>query len=95
MSISPRPPIPSFIPESAPFTPEQRMWLNGLFAGVFGLQESATPLSPAEAAELLPGLVIQRAEAGGSRRWRAVARPGDANGRAHEACRRQAAAAAA
>ena len=24
-----------FIPESAPFTPEQRMWLNGFLAGVF------------------------------------------------------------
>ena len=57
MSMSPRPPIPSFIPESAPFTPEQRTWLNGLFAGVFGLQESITPLSPAEAARLLPGLL--------------------------------------
>jgi sulfite reductase (NADPH) flavoprotein alpha-component len=57
MSISPRPPIPSFIPESAPFTPEQRTWLNGLFAGLFGLQESITPLSPAEAAKLLPGLL--------------------------------------
>ena len=45
MSMTPRPPIPSFIPESAPFTPEQRTWLNGLFAGLFGLQESVTPLS--------------------------------------------------
>jgi sulfite reductase (NADPH) flavoprotein alpha-component len=53
MSMSPRPPIPSFIPESAPFTPEQRTWLNGLFAGVFGLQESITPLSAADAAKLL------------------------------------------
>ena len=59
MSISPRPPIPSFVPESAPFTLEQRMWLSGLFAGVFGLQESVTPLSPAEAARLLPGLIIE------------------------------------
>jgi len=57
MSMSPRPPIPSFIPESAPFTPEQRTWLNGLFAGVFGLQEGVTPLSPADAAKLLPGLL--------------------------------------
>ena len=32
MSMTPRPPIPSFIPESAPFTPEQRTWLNGLLA---------------------------------------------------------------
>src|SRR6185437_1922840 len=57
MSMSPRPPIPSFIHESAPFTVEQRTWLNGLFAGVFGLQESITPLSPADAAKLLPGLL--------------------------------------
>jgi sulfite reductase (NADPH) flavoprotein alpha-component len=57
MSMNPRPPIPSFIPESAPFTAEQRTWLNGLFAGVFGLQESITALSPAEAAKLLPGLL--------------------------------------
>jgi sulfite reductase (NADPH) flavoprotein alpha-component len=57
MSLSPRPPIPSFIPESAPFSPEQRTWLNGLFAGLFGLEVGATPLSGAEVAKLLPGLV--------------------------------------
>jgi sulfite reductase (NADPH) flavoprotein alpha-component len=56
MSMSPRPPIPSFIPESAPFTPEQRTWLNGLFAGLLGLEQGATPLSTAEVAKLLPGL---------------------------------------
>jgi sulfite reductase (NADPH) flavoprotein alpha-component len=57
MSMTPRPPIPSFIPESAPFSPEQRTWLNGLFAGVFGLEGNITPLSAAEAAKLIPGLV--------------------------------------
>jgi sulfite reductase (NADPH) flavoprotein alpha-component len=57
MSMTPRPPIPSLIPESAPFSPEQRTWLNGLFAGLFGLEGSITPLSAAEAAELIPGLV--------------------------------------
>jgi sulfite reductase (NADPH) flavoprotein alpha-component len=57
MSITPRPPIPSFIPETAPFTPEQRTWLNGLFAGLFGLEESVTPLSTADAAKLLAGLL--------------------------------------
>ena len=41
----------------APFTPEQRTWLNGLFAGLFGLQESVTPLSNADAAKLLGGLI--------------------------------------
>jgi sulfite reductase (NADPH) flavoprotein alpha-component len=57
MSMTPRPPVPSFIPESAPFTPEQRTWLNGLFAGLFGLEESVTALSTAEVARLLPGLL--------------------------------------
>ena len=56
MSVTPRPPIPSFIPESAPFSPEQRLWLNGLFAGLFGL-EGVTALSPADSALLLNGLL--------------------------------------
>jgi sulfite reductase (NADPH) flavoprotein alpha-component len=55
--MTPRPPIPSFIPESAPFSPEQRTWLNGLFAGLFGLEAGITPLSAAEAAKLIPGLI--------------------------------------
>jgi sulfite reductase (NADPH) flavoprotein alpha-component len=57
MSMTPRPP-PSFIPESAPFTPEQRTWLNGLFAGLFGLEEGVTPLSADEAGKLLPVLLL-------------------------------------
>ena len=57
MSVTQRPPIPSFIPESAPFTIEQRTWLNGLFAGVFGLEEGVTPLSGADVAKLLPGFI--------------------------------------
>ena len=57
MSVSQRPPIPSLIPESAPFTPEQRTWLNGLFAGLFGLPENVTPVSNADAARLLAGLL--------------------------------------
>jgi sulfite reductase (NADPH) flavoprotein alpha-component len=55
MSVTQRPPIPSFIPDSAPFSAEQRLWLNGLFAGVFGLEEGVTPLSSADVARLLPG----------------------------------------
>ena len=62
MSVSPRPPIPSLIPESAPFTPEQRTWLNGLFAGLFGLSENVTPVSNAEAAKTF----------GRASRWRAL-----------------------
>jgi len=57
MSMTPRPPIPSLIPESAPFTPEQRTWLNGLFAGLFGLPENITPVSTEEAARLVAGLL--------------------------------------
>jgi len=62
MSISPR--IPSLIPESAPFTPEQRIWLNGLFAGMISLDESVTPLSNAEAAKLLPDVVAAEVDDG-------------------------------
>jgi len=58
MSITPRPPIPSFIPETAPFSTEQRMWLNGLFAGLISLDEGGvTPLSSERAAALLPDLL--------------------------------------
>ena len=57
MSVTQRPPIPSLIPESAPFTVEQRTWLNGLFAGLFGLPETVTPVSSAHAAKLLAGLL--------------------------------------
>jgi sulfite reductase (NADPH) flavoprotein alpha-component len=58
MSVTPRPPIPSILPESAPFTPEQRIWLNGLFAGLFGLEEGVTALSADEAGKLLPTLLL-------------------------------------
>lgn len=61
MSITPR--IPSLIPESAPFTPEQRTWLNGLFAGMISLEESVTPLSDEQAAKLMPGLLERGAPA--------------------------------
>jgi sulfite reductase (NADPH) flavoprotein alpha-component len=53
---TPRPPILEILPESAPFTPEQRTWLNGFFAGLLQLDAPATPLSPQEAAALMPGL---------------------------------------
>jgi sulfite reductase (NADPH) flavoprotein alpha-component len=42
------------LPESAPFTPEQRVWLSGFFAGYLDLHPSAvTALSPGEANALL------------------------------------------
>ncbi len=42
------------IPESAPFSPEQRAWLNGFFAGLYGGAEvNSTPVAaPAEAEDM-------------------------------------------
>ena len=46
----------SLIPETAPFTAEQRAWLNGFLAGWVGLQINghANQLSPATVLETLP-----------------------------------------
>jgi sulfite reductase (NADPH) flavoprotein alpha-component len=48
--------VASLLPETAPFTPEQRIWLDGLFAGLLALDGSITPLSAEDAAALLSGL---------------------------------------
>jgi sulfite reductase (NADPH) flavoprotein alpha-component len=49
------PPIPSLIPETAPFSPEQRAWLNGFFAGLVSLDGAGvTALSPEQNAALMP-----------------------------------------
>ena len=74
MSVTQRPPIPSLIPESAPFTTEQRTWLNGLFAGMISLDASVTPLSNAEAAKLLLD-VVPPAEKDDSAPWHDPAMP--------------------
>jgi len=50
------PPFPTLIPDSAPFTPEQRVWLNGFFAGLLSLDAGISPLPAAEAAALLAGI---------------------------------------
>ena len=55
MNAAPRTPLPSLIPESAPFSAEQRVWLDGLFAGLLSLEGGVTPLSPDQAAALFPG----------------------------------------
>jgi sulfite reductase (NADPH) flavoprotein alpha-component len=50
-------PFPQLIPESAPFTPEQRTWLNGFIAGLVSLEGGAvTPLSPDQSAALMPSV---------------------------------------
>src|SRR5471030_286367 len=49
-------PLPSLVPETAPFSDEQRAWLNGFFAGLISLDGSGiTPLSGEQAAALLTG----------------------------------------
>src|SRR3954470_23451009 len=47
--------IASLIPENAPFSPEQRTWLNGFFAGFVSIEGEITPLSLSESEALLPG----------------------------------------
>ncbi len=51
-----RPAVKTILPPNAPFTPEQHEWLNGFFAGL--LEGDAAPLSPQEAAALMPGVQI-------------------------------------
>ncbi len=53
MTQAARAPLPSLVPETAPFTPEQRAWLNGFFAGLVSLDGGVTALTPAESAALL------------------------------------------
>ncbi|MEA2742692.1 MAG: sulfite reductase flavoprotein alpha-component [Acetobacteraceae bacterium] len=47
------PPIP-LIPENAPFSEEQRSWLNGFLAGLYGGTDAAARLAPAEPEEDFP-----------------------------------------
>ncbi len=56
MTASPPSPKLSLLPENAPFTPEQRAWLDGFFIAALGLSDSGiTPLSPQEAAAIMAG----------------------------------------
>ena len=49
-------PIPSLVPDTAPFSPEQRAWLNGFFAGLVSLDGAGvTALSAEQSAALMPG----------------------------------------
>ena len=52
------PPFAKLVPDSAPFTPEQRTWLNGFFAGFLELGGAGiTALSPEANAALMSGLI--------------------------------------
>jgi sulfite reductase (NADPH) flavoprotein alpha-component len=51
------PPKLDLIPESAPFSAEQRAWLNGFFAGIVSLDgASVTPLSADQGAAVMQGV---------------------------------------
>ncbi len=56
MSEFTRPPIRKLLPDNAPFTPEQRTWLDGFFAGFLDLGD-ATALSPDANAALISQLI--------------------------------------
>jgi sulfite reductase (NADPH) flavoprotein alpha-component len=57
MTEAARPPFPSLVPDTAPFTPEQRTWLNGFFAGLVSLDGGmVTALSPEQSAALMAGV---------------------------------------
>ena len=58
------PPIPTLIPESAPFSAEQRSWLNGFLAGLLGLDGGVNPLSAVETAALMQGVASTPAARG-------------------------------
>jgi sulfite reductase (NADPH) flavoprotein alpha-component len=56
------PPIPSLVPETAPFSEEQRAWLNGFFAGLVSLDGfGVTPISGEQAAALISGATAKPA----------------------------------
>jgi sulfite reductase (NADPH) flavoprotein alpha-component len=53
-------PIAMLIPETAPFSPEQRSWLNGFMAGMISLDGAGvTALSPEQNAALMPDAPVQ------------------------------------
>src|SRR5438132_964235 len=53
MTQTTSPPIPALLPDSAPFTAEQRTWLNGFFAGLLSIDGGVTPLSPEQTTALM------------------------------------------
>ncbi|MCJ8143415.1 sulfite reductase subunit alpha [Ancylobacter sp. A5.8] len=65
MSIQPPPFLAPLLPDNAPFSPIQRAWLNGFFAGLLSLEgPGAAPLAPEQAQALLPGVNLESPSAG-------------------------------
>jgi sulfite reductase (NADPH) flavoprotein alpha-component len=63
MTSPARSPITRILPENAPFTPEQRDWLNGFFAGLLSLDAGVTSLSAEDSAALMASLPQQTSAA--------------------------------
>ena len=54
MTVQTPNPLVQVLPETAPFSEEQRSWLNGFFAGLLSLDNAGvTALSPAENAAVM------------------------------------------
>ena len=71
MTHNPPPPKLSLLPDSAPFTPEQRAWLDGFFIAALGLSDGGiTPLSPQEAAAIMAGGAAPAVEEDDGAPWR-------------------------
>lgn len=59
-----RPPAPApIIPDTAPFSPEQRAWLNGFFAGVFSPDSQFSAALPAQESAAFAALLGTQSEA--------------------------------
>jgi len=56
-------PVP-FIPASAPFTPEQRGWLNGLLAGLFSAASASPAVLATPAKSSLPVTILHASQTG-------------------------------
>ncbi|HEX2652255.1 MAG TPA: sulfite reductase subunit alpha, partial [Xanthobacteraceae bacterium] len=54
MNAQPRPIIQTALPETAPFTPEQRAWLSGFFSGLISLDSGTAPIPLADATTFAP-----------------------------------------
>ncbi|MEP9352982.1 sulfite reductase subunit alpha [Xanthobacter sp. KR7-65] len=77
MSLQSRPPIIPVLPDSAPFTGEQRAWLNGFFAAILSSDPLAAPtaLSAGDAAALMTELPAAAAEEDDGAPWHDPAMP--------------------
>ena len=65
MTHNPPPPKIALLPESAPFTPEQRAWLDGFFIAALGLADNGvTALGPQDSAAVMADIAAADADDG-------------------------------